>query len=53
MDSKLLSLIDTAIQREEDAYTFYMGIYGKVTDPACARASNGSPARSRSTRRFW
>jgi rubrerythrin len=34
MDPKLLTLIDTAIKREEDAYTFYMGIHGKVTDPA-------------------
>jgi rubrerythrin len=34
MDPRLLSLIDTAIQREEDAYVFYMGIHGKVKDPA-------------------
>ena len=34
MDPKLLTLIDTAIKREEDAYTFYMGIHGKITDPA-------------------
>jgi rubrerythrin len=36
MDSKLLTLIDTAIQREEDAYTFYMGIREKVSDAAAA-----------------
>jgi rubrerythrin len=34
MDSRLLTLIDTAIQREEDAYRFYMDIHGKVKDPA-------------------
>lgn len=34
MDPRLLTLIDTAIQREEDAYTFYMEIHGKVKDPA-------------------
>lgn len=34
MDQKLLSLIDTAIQREEDAYAFYMRIHDKVNDPA-------------------
>ena len=34
MDPRLLSLIDAAIQREEDAYTFYMAIHGKVADPA-------------------
>ena len=34
MDPKLLTLIDTAIRREEDAYAFYMDIYGKVKDPA-------------------
>lgn len=38
MDPKLLTLIDTAIKREEDAYTFYMGIHGKVTDPAAREA---------------
>jgi rubrerythrin len=34
MDPRLLTLIDTAIRREEDAYTFYMDIHGKVKDPA-------------------
>jgi len=34
MDPKLLTLIDTAIQREEDAYGFYMGIREKVKEPA-------------------
>jgi len=34
MDPRLLTLIDTAIKREEDAYTFYMDIHGKVKDPA-------------------
>jgi rubrerythrin len=34
MDPRLLTLIDTAIKREEDAYTFYMAIHGKVTDPS-------------------
>ena len=34
MDPRLLTLIDTAIRREEDACTFYMGIHGKVADPA-------------------
>lgn len=34
MDPKLLTLIDTAIEREEDAFRFYMDIHGKVQDPA-------------------
>ena len=34
MDPKLLTLIDTAIRREEDAYAFYMNIHGKIKDPA-------------------
>jgi rubrerythrin len=34
MDPKLLGLIDTAIQREEDAYGFYMKIHDKVSDPS-------------------
>lgn len=29
-DQKLADIIDTAIRREEEAYTFYMGIFGKV-----------------------
>jgi rubrerythrin len=32
MDKHLLALIDTAIQREEDAYAFYMAIHGRVLD---------------------
>jgi rubrerythrin len=38
MDPKLLTLIDTAIKREEDAYSFYMGIHGKVRDPSVREA---------------
>jgi rubrerythrin len=38
MDPKLLSLIDTAIRREEDAYAFYMGIHGQVKEPAVREA---------------
>ena len=34
MDPKLLKLIDTAIQREEDAAAFYRSLCGKVQDPA-------------------
>jgi rubrerythrin len=34
MDPKLLTLIETAIRREEDAYAFYMDIRAKVNDPA-------------------
>jgi rubrerythrin len=34
MDPRLLTHIDTAIKREEDAYTFYMALHGKVTDPS-------------------
>lgn len=34
MDPRLLTLIDTAIKREEDAFSFYMDIHGKVKDPA-------------------
>ncbi|UCF92262.1 MAG: ferritin family protein [Desulfobacterales bacterium] len=32
MDQRLMDLIDMAIQREEEAYSFYMDIYGKVDD---------------------
>lgn len=32
MDKNLLTLIDTAIQREEDAYAFYMAIHDRVSD---------------------
>jgi hypothetical protein len=32
MDKNLLTLIDTAIQREEDAYVFYMALHGRVID---------------------
>jgi rubrerythrin len=34
MDPNLLKLIDTAIQREKDAYTFYRNLHGNVQDPA-------------------
>jgi rubrerythrin len=34
MDPNLLTLIDTAIKREEEAYAFYMDIHGKVKDPS-------------------
>jgi rubrerythrin len=34
MDPRLMTLIDTAIQREEDAYRFYMDLHAKVKDPA-------------------
>jgi len=34
MDPRLLNLVETAIQREEEAYVFYMDIHGKVKDPA-------------------
>ena len=32
MDKNLLTLIDTAIQREEDAYAFYMAILDRISD---------------------
>lgn len=32
MDKNLLTLIDTAIQREEDAYAFYMAIHDRNSD---------------------
>lgn len=34
MDEKLMALIDTAIQREEDAYVFYTDLMGRAGDPA-------------------
>ncbi len=34
MDKNLSALIDTAINREEEAYRFYMDIHGKIQDPA-------------------
>jgi rubrerythrin len=34
MDEKLLTLIDTAIQREEDAYAFYNDLHGRASDAA-------------------
>lgn len=33
-DERLLGVIDTAIQREEDAYVFYTGLLDKITDEA-------------------
>ena len=33
MDEKLMALIDTAIQREEDAYVFYTDLMGRAADP--------------------
>ena len=38
MDPKLLNLIDTAIQREEDAYAFYRSLHARVQDPAVREA---------------
>jgi rubrerythrin len=38
MDPKLLTLIDTAIRREEEAYAFYMAIHGQVKEPAVREA---------------
>jgi len=32
MDKNLLTLIGTAIQREEDAYAFYMAIHDRISD---------------------
>jgi rubrerythrin len=32
MDARLLTLIDTAIKREEEAYAFYMELHGKAAD---------------------
>ena len=34
MDEKLMALIDTAIQREKDAYVFYMDLHGRASDAA-------------------
>jgi len=34
MDEKLLTLIDTAIQREEDAYAFYNDLHDRASDAA-------------------
>ena len=34
MNKKLTTLIDMAIRREEEAYSFYMDIYGKIEDPS-------------------
>jgi rubrerythrin len=36
MDKNLLSLIDTAIAREEDAFAFYMELKGRVADAGAA-----------------
>lgn len=33
-DKRLLKIINLAIQREEEAYRFYMDIYEKVSEPA-------------------
>lgn len=38
MDAKLLSLIDTAIRREEEAYAFYRRLRDHVTDAAAREA---------------
>lgn len=37
-DKKLLLLIETAIQKEEEAYDFYMELHGKVDDPRAKEA---------------
>ena len=34
MDKKVADVIELAIQREEEAYEFYMDIHGKVRDPS-------------------
>jgi rubrerythrin len=34
MDKQLLEIIDLAIQREEEAYDFYMDIFNKLEDPS-------------------
>jgi rubrerythrin len=34
MDDRLLELIEVAIQREEEAYAFYMDIHRRITDDA-------------------
>ncbi len=31
-DQKLLSLLEKAIQKEQESYDFYMGLYGRVDD---------------------
>ena len=34
MDKQLSEIIDLAIQREEEAYDFYMDIFNKLEDPS-------------------
>ncbi len=34
MDKSVSEIIDLAIQREEEAYDFYMGIHSKLEDPS-------------------
>jgi rubrerythrin len=38
MDSKLRSLVDTAIAREEEAHAFYMELHRRVSEPAAREA---------------
>jgi len=37
-DQKLLSLIEIAIQKEEEAFVFYMDLHGRVSDPIAKEA---------------
>ena len=37
-DQKLLSLIEIAIQKEEEAFVFYMDLHGRVADPIAKEA---------------
>jgi rubrerythrin len=52
MDKNLLTLIDTAIRREEDAYAFYMAIHGRVLDAGVRDAIQWIAAEEQKHRAF-
>lgn len=52
MDKNLLTLIDTAIHREEAAYAFYMAIHGRVLDAAVKDAIQWIAAEEQKHRAF-
>ncbi len=52
MDPKLRSLVDTAIAREEEAYTFYMELHRRVGDPAARDAIEWAAGEERRHKEF-
>ena len=51
-DEKLLQLINTAIQREEEAYAFYMDLNQKISDPSVKETIAWIAAEERKHKEF-